>query len=113
MGNTASKTANKIAPSSKPASTTLEQNFGREIIKNIKLKESPIILHKPQRLDNFGDLVRRRFELNRSTQGTISWDEFPFLLSQEKSPKFSNISQNEVDELKRHISIPKTTAPIK
>lgn len=98
MGNSASKTAPKII---KQPSTTIDENFGKQIMQNIKLKESPFASNKKQAAVSSN--LRKRMELDKQTEGTISWQNFPLIFTNEQI----KIDKNIVEDIKKYFSINK------
>lgn len=97
MGNSASKTV-KQQKTFKPAG--LDENFGREIMKNIKLKESPFVAAQNQA--SISSNLRKRMELDKQTEGTISWHDFPSIFTYEQV----RIDKKKVEEIKKYFSLP-------
>lgn len=118
MGNLASKTT-KSMPSaaiktSKPQIlSSKEEIFGREIMKNIQLKEVPIKLTGNQDLKNESNRPKTksnfttRTQLNQQTDGTLSWQELPEIFnSVETNSKKFRIETSKIEKLKKYFSLP-------
>lgn len=108
MGNFASKSVKsspKITPnpSCKPSSS--DETFGRQIMQNIRLKESPFISNQNEVANS--SILRKRMLLDKQTEGTISWDEFPLIFSNNKDNRIK-LKESEINEIKRYLSIPET-----
>lgn len=111
MGNSASKTktlnslksVNKTKTPSPTSSSTsnFDQNFGREIMKNIKLKESPVDSLKQE--SSTANNLRKRMELDQQTEGKVSWEEFSLIFQENNSVK---LDKSKIDELKKYFSLP-------
>lgn len=99
MGNSASKTPVVKQAATIKKQATLDENFGREIMKNIKLNES---LHNSNQ-KSVSTNLKRRMELDKQTEGTISWDEFPLIF---KNEKIGRIDADKVAEIKKYFSLP-------
>ena len=103
MGNSASKTVPKTVKHSPPVKpANLEENsvFARQIMQNIKLKETPLISthNQPSASNN----LRKRMELDMQREGTISWHDFPSIFTYEQS----KIDKIKVEEIKKYFSLP-------
>lgn len=108
MGNLTSKTTKSmpsaaIKRTSKPPSK--EEIFGREIMKNIQLKEAPfkeLINRKIKIKSNF----TTRTELNQQTDGTLSWQELPEIFKSVETSKKFKIEPFKIEKLKKYFSLP-------
>lgn len=101
MGNSASKTVPKTVkqPTNlKPAS--FDENFGRQIMQNIKLKESPFAATQKQAATSSN--LRKRLELDKRKEGTISWHDFPSIFTNNQN----KIDKKAVEDIKKYFSLP-------
>lgn len=101
MGNSASKTG-LIQQTVKQTKPNLDESFGQSIMKNIRLKESPLISKK--QTPPLSSNLKKRMELDKQTVGTVSWQEFPLIFEAHNKLK---IDKDKVDELKKYFSLPK------
>lgn len=104
MGNSASKTVPitvKQLPNLKEKAANFDSNFGRQIMQNIKLKESPASALNQKKAAVSSNL-RKRMELDKQMEGTISWHDFPSIFTHEQD----KIDPNKVKEIKKYFSLP-------
>ena len=102
MGNSSSKSLPKVVPKSIPKTSTIDEKFGHQIMQNIQLKESsfnPIHQNSPKSTG-----LAKRIELNKRTDGTISWNELPLIFSEDQNKL--KIDKAKIEEIKRHFSFP-------
>ena len=102
MGISASKSVPKIIPKSVPKPSNLDEQFGNQIMQNIKLKEYPLPFPIQNNLKTSN--LRKRMQMDRQTEGTVSWEEFPLIFSDESNKL--KIDKATIDELGKYFSIP-------
>lgn len=105
MGNSASKsTISKSVNKTANKSTTFDQNFGREIMKNIELKESPFI--STQKEASTHSNLSKRMELDKRTEGTVSWDDFSLIFHENGANRIKLEDKSKIDEIKKYFELP-------
>lgn len=99
MGNSASKTpvVKQVVTNKKQVS--FDEKFGRQIMQNIKLNESIQNSNQKQVSTN----LRKRMELDKQTEGTISWHDFPLIF---KNEKIDRIDATKINGIKKYFSLP-------
>lgn len=102
MGNSSSKSLPKAIPKSVPKTTTIDEKFGHQIMQNIQLKESSFIPINHNSSKSTG--LAKRIELNKQTDGTISWNELPLIFSENQNKL--KIDKTKMEEIKKHFSFP-------
>ena len=101
MGNSASKTVPKtVKQQTNLKAANFDENFGRQIMQNIQLKESPFATNQKQSAVSRN--LMKRMELDKQTEGTISWHDFPSIFTHEQD----KIDKNKVTEIKKYFSLP-------
>lgn len=110
MGNLTSKTTKSmpsaaIKRTSKPPSK--EEIFGREIMKNIQLKEAPFkeLINGNVKIKSNSNFTTRT-ELNQQTDGTLSWQELPEIFKSVETSKKFKIEPFKIEKLKKYFSLP-------
>lgn len=110
MGNSASKTLPKTVPKSVTKATSLDESFGRQIMQNIQLKESPFTISTHTPTSNSTGL-KKRIELNKQTEGTISWNELPLIFEEDYNKL--KIDKTRMDVIRKNFSFPTDKQSIK
>lgn len=105
MGNSASKSVPKIKSVTK-AAATLDESFGRQIMQNIRLKESPLVISTHGPTSNSTGL-KKRIDLNKQTEGTVYWNELPSIFAEDYSKL--KIDKTRMDEIRNNFSFPTPT----
>ena len=102
MGNSSSKRLPKAISKNIPKTTTMDEKFGHQIMQNIQLKESSFIPINQNSSKLTG--LAKRIELNKRTDGTISWNELPLIFSENQNKL--KIDKTKIEEIKKHFSFP-------
>jgi hypothetical protein len=100
MGNSASKAIPKAPQQTNTKQLSFDNKFGRQIMQNIKLKESPFAANQKQ--VTISSNLRKRMELDKQTEGTISWHNFPSIFTQE----YDKMDANKIEDIKKYFSLP-------
>lgn len=86
----------------KKNSSNEDSSFGREIMKNIHLNVSEIKQNSQIPLTQSG--FNKRFELNKQTEGLVSWEDLPSVLT--STSKANKVTEAKVQELKEFYALP-------
>jgi hypothetical protein len=100
MGNSASKAVPKAVQQTNSNPLSFNDNFGRQIMQNIKLKETPSAGNQKQA--KITSNLRKRMELDKQTEGTISWHHFPSIFTQEHD----KIDTSKIEDIRKYFSLP-------
>lgn len=105
MGNSVSKNVPKIVPKTAIKSTIVDESFGRQIMQNIQLKVSPFILpNNQQTTSSYSTGLKKRIELNKQTEGTVSWNELPLIFAEDYGKLL--IEKSKMDEIRKKLIFP-------
>lgn len=101
MGNSSSKIVPKTVKQPKNLKPNgFDENFGRQIMQNITLKESPFA--STQKQIAISSNLRKRLELDKEKERTISWQDFPSIFKHEQN----KIDKKAVEDIKKYFSLP-------
>lgn len=80
----------------------IDENFGRQIMQNIQLKESSFTTNQQTQRKSIG--LQKRMDLNKKQECTISWNELPLIFSEEV--KMLKIDGEKVGEIRKCFTFP-------
>ena len=104
MGNSTSKTTTAAMIKRTSKLPSKEELFGREIMKNIQLKEAPFKEFVKQNKNiKIKNNFTTRTELNQQTDGTLSWQELPEIFNGNNKFKIESFK---IEKLKKYFSLP-------
>ena len=91
-----------MVPKSAPKSTEIDEKFGRQIMQNIRLKESNFVPIQQKFSGSTG--LTKRIKLNKQTEGTVSWNELPLIFSEDY--RNLKIDKTKMEEIRKYFSLP-------